>query len=515
MFMKRIVSLMLCLLLTAALAVPAFAAEETGAPAVQTEAPAQTEPVTQPPETQGETVPPTTVHVHTWQTVTTEATCTADGTKTSTCSGCGETATETIPAAGHSYGGWVNVDTANHKHVCTVCSAEETAAHSWGEGTVNIAPSCTTEGQKTYTCACGAVKTETLPAVDHTWSNWTMTTEGHSRTCSGCAKAESGSHSWGTPKVKEATCKEAGSKAYTCTVCGSSKEEVLPKLTTHTYDHGCDKDCNVCGATRTTEHKYNTAWSRNGTQHWHACTICGHQGELGNHYPGPAATEERAQLCLTCGMTLTAKLNHTHKWESKWSHDETAHYHACPGCDEEKDRKEHTYEDDCDPDCDVCGYTRDAKHRFSQEWESDEEGHWSVCTRCNEKSEVLEHIPDPDAKDTEAQLCKECGWEIAPAKEHVHEFDGPWQSDTQCHWRSCECGETGEPEDHIWDDGQEEEDMIVYTCIRCAEEKLEEAERSGFPWWGILVILIPAVLGGGIALALLLRRGSAAGKYSK
>ena len=44
-------------------------------------------------------------HTHTWDqgTVTTEATCTADGVKTFTCATCGDTMTEAIPATGHNY----------------------------------------------------------------------------------------------------------------------------------------------------------------------------------------------------------------------------------------------------------------------------------------------------------------------------------------------------------------------------------------------------------------------------
>ncbi|MFQ9390174.1 MAG: hypothetical protein ACLR1V_16505 [Coprococcus sp.] len=36
--------------------------------------------------------------------VTKEATCTEDGVKTNTCTVCGETKTEIIPAVGHQYG---------------------------------------------------------------------------------------------------------------------------------------------------------------------------------------------------------------------------------------------------------------------------------------------------------------------------------------------------------------------------------------------------------------------------
>lgn len=509
--MKKTLILLLSLLLAFSLALPAFATEEA-----QTETPAgEDTQAPQPSEGSCETLPPATTHTHSWTTVTNAATCTAEGSKVSTCS-CGETATEVIPATGHTYGGWVNVDTATHKHTCTVCAAEETAAHGWGEGTVNVQATCTTQGQKTYTCACGAVKTETLAVTDHAWGEWVLTEESHSRTCSGCGKNESGSHYWGVTETVAPTCKEEGGKIYGCTTCGGVLVELIPKLTTHTYDHGCDTDCNICGATRVTQHNYNKAWSRNSSQHWHACTICGDKGDLGSHYPGPAATEEKAQLCLTCGLTMTPKLNHTHDYESKWSFDETSHWYACDGCEEMKDLDEHTYDDPCDPDCNVCGYTTATAHSYGDEWESDEEGHWAICTLCGEESEIKDHVPGPEATDTEPQLCTVCGYELAPAQVHVHEFGEEWLSDEENHWHVCQCGELSEPLPHTWDEGREEDDMLLYKCTECDALRMEEAPKAGFPWWLLLVALAVVVLGGAVTVLVLnLRKQKPSGKYSK
>lgn len=72
-------------------------------------------------------------HVCSWDegTVTKAATCTATGIKTYKCS-CGETKTETIPAAGHKYGSWIVVSEATvsaaevQKRTCSVCGASET-----------------------------------------------------------------------------------------------------------------------------------------------------------------------------------------------------------------------------------------------------------------------------------------------------------------------------------------------------------------------------------------------------
>lgn len=80
---------------------------------------------------------------HKWDsgTVTAEPTETDPGTMTYTCTVCGQTKTEVIPATGP------------HTHV-------------WGEGTVTVAPTETTPGVRTYTCTvCGKTRTEIIPAT--------------------------------------------------------------------------------------------------------------------------------------------------------------------------------------------------------------------------------------------------------------------------------------------------------------------------------------------------------------
>ncbi len=70
--------------------------------------------------------------------VTLEPTCTKAGEKTITCSECGESKTEEIPATGHHY-----------------------------EETSNVPPTCTDDGKKVSTCECGESKTEIIPATGH------------------------------------------------------------------------------------------------------------------------------------------------------------------------------------------------------------------------------------------------------------------------------------------------------------------------------------------------------------
>lgn len=330
-------------------------------------------------------------------------------------------------------------------------------------------------------------------------------------------------HVWDVSYTIPATCKQEGAAGYGCSACKAIRVEVLPKLTEHVYGSVCDADCNVCGITREAEHKFSSQWSKNASGHWHACSSCGEQGDFGKHYPGPAATEEKAQLCLTCGYTLTAKRNHTHKYDTKFTSDEEGHWHACTGCEEKKDLEAHSYDDACDPDCNICGFQTATSHTYTGDWFCDEAGHWDVCTLCQEKSPVEPHIPGPDATETEAQVCLACSFELAPMTaatvptEHVHEAEGAWRTDDESHWKACTCGEELEKQPHNWDAGEEQEEKsILYTCKDCDATRTEEKSETGINpliWIGAVIVALLAAAAG--ILFLIIPRLSKGGKYHK
>ncbi len=77
--------------------------------------------------------------------------------------------------------------------------------HVKGEIISNVSATCKKEGSLVYKCSvCGNAIPETLPMLDHEWSDWTTDNSNHSRTCSGCGETESGVHTW---------------ESNTCTVC--------------------------------------------------------------------------------------------------------------------------------------------------------------------------------------------------------------------------------------------------------------------------------------------------------
>ena len=359
---------------------------------------------------------------HSWDggKVTKQPTCKEEGVKTYTCSGCKATKTESVAkTTTHSYGSWSKVNDTTHKHTCSVCSKEETANHSWDSGKVTKQPTCKEEGVKTYTCSgCKATKTESIAkTTTHNYGSWTKVNDTtHKHTCSVCSKEETANHTWNSGTVtKKATCKEEGVKTYTCTACNATKTESIAKLTTHTYDHACDTDCNVCGVTRTTTHNYKTSWSSDKTNHWHECSVCKDKKDVAAHTPGAEATETKAQTCTTCGYVIKAALGNKNNYATTWTTDDAGHWYACSGCAEKGSYAAHDFENACDKDCSVCGFTRETEHKFAETWTTDANNHWHVCSGCGLKQDEAAHEPGVEATATTALTCTICGYEIAPA----------------------------------------------------------------------------------------------------
>ena len=359
---------------------------------------------------------------HTWNggNVTKQPTCKEEGVKTFTCTTCNATKTEAVAkTTDHKYGSWTKVNDTTHKHTCSVCSKEETANHTWNGGAVTKQPTCKEEGVRTYTCSgCKATKTESIAkTTTHSYGKWTKVNDTtHKHTCSVCSKEETANHTWNSGAVtKKATCKEEGVKTYTCTACNATKTEVIAKLTTHTYDHACDTDCNVCGVTRTTTHNYKNSWSKDKTNHWYECSVCKDKKDVAAHTPGAEATETKAQTCTTCGYVIKAALGHKHNYAASWTTDEAGHWYACSGCAEKGSYAAHDFENACDKDCSVCGFTRETEHKFAETWTTDANNHWHVCSGCGLKQDEAAHEPGAEATATTAQTCTICGYEIAPA----------------------------------------------------------------------------------------------------
>lgn len=476
--MKKIVSIFLCLMLLITMAVTVYAEgtedSQNGNGTVQNGNP----PVPGDPDIGNGDQGGGDTHTHSYEETSNTATCGAAGTATYRCS-CGDTFTKDIAATGnHTYGSWAATEDGKHTRTCSVCSNAEKGDHSYGE-----------------------------------WQD-EESSDSHYRTCSVCGNLQKGAHSWGAATVIEKpTCKEEGTMGYFCSGCDYVllDPEPIPKLTTHTYDNACDPQCNVCELERQIEHTFTKVWSKNYKGHWHECTKCGEQADFAKHIPGPAATEEKEQVCLTCGYVVMPKKEHVHNYGTEWTSDEVGHWHACTGCKEEKDYASHSFDDACDPECNTCGYKRENSHTYDQEgWQVSSFDHWNVCSVCGEESEHEKHVPGPEATDEAAQVCTVCNYELAPILEHTHDFGTQYLTAQDSHWQKCKCGELSVPEAHVWDEGVENRnDTTTFTCMVCGAERVEETPSAGFPWLIVLLVILALIcIGGIVALVIILKRGN-------
>ena len=65
--------------------------------------------------------------------------------------------------------------------------------------------------------------------LNHSWSEWTIDDETHTRSCSECGEVETGAHKWDKGVVTTAPHLDSeGVKTYTCSVCNATRTEVIP-----------------------------------------------------------------------------------------------------------------------------------------------------------------------------------------------------------------------------------------------------------------------------------------------
>ena len=160
-------------------------------------------------------------NAHEWEeeyTIDKEPTCTTEGSKSIHCSRCDATKDSTvIPVTDHTYGEWEVVTPSTctengvKKHACIHCGFEQTEiiepAHEWEDSrTVDIAPSCTEQGEDSVHCRnCDERKDiKEISPKGHDWSEWNT--------------------------LVEPTITSEGKEYRSCNVCGIKEEKALPKL---------------------------------------------------------------------------------------------------------------------------------------------------------------------------------------------------------------------------------------------------------------------------------------------
>ena len=198
---------------------------------------------------------------HTWDSgkITKEATCSEKGIKTYTCVKCNAIKQERLPETGHRNTEYRNIKPATCTETgytgdlyCKDCNMMlrngekiEKKPHTWDNGLITTAATCTEKGIKTYTCTvCKTTKTAEIPSTGHQHTQLrnakeaTCAEAGYTGDtyCTDCgSKLSSGKsipktdHIWDAGKVtKNATCIAKGIRTFTCTVCEATWTEEIP-----------------------------------------------------------------------------------------------------------------------------------------------------------------------------------------------------------------------------------------------------------------------------------------------
>ena len=292
-------------------------------------------------------------HVCTSQ-VTTAATCGKAGVRTYTCVVCGHSYTESIPATGaHTYAGDCDAD-------CNVCGATRTpAAHTYTADCDTICNVCGAErtvsvgGQATITFDNTSKRTEFSTTIQVWEENGIIVTNTKSSTSSNVADyadparfyknskltldypgmvkivfhcnsqeyATNLQKSLGIGSVSDTTVTIELDNVNTFTVTLSGGQVRVDSITVtaagaeHTYSGDCDATCNACGTVREAEKHSYTATE--------TLASCGTDGV-------------RTYTCAQCGDSYTETIPAT---------------------------GQHTYDDEYDADCNVCGDIREVPEK--------------------------------------------------------------------------------------------------------------------------------------------------------
>ena len=347
-------------------------------------------------------------------------------------------------------------------------------------------------GEKTYFDAertdiwpaCKATKqVETKPALGHTWDEGKVT--------------------------KEATCSETGVKTYTCTRCGGTKTEEIPK-TKHNYEEHVETPatctsrgvsyyvCKNCGLTTSKKqtpatghihtevrNKKDATYTDDGYTGDTYCKDCGKKLETGTMIPKLVEKEHdygewvldqaptckkygvRHRICKNCGDREVDVLDKVdHSWELvsttpvTCTIGEIQHYK-----------------------CSVCGETKDvtlSNPLGEHSWDNGKVTKEATCTEDGEKTYTC-------------TVCNTTKTEVIPATGHQHKevrnakkaicTEDGYTGDTYC--TDCntklESGTVVNKLGHTWDNGvitkeatETEEGVKTYTCKTCGETKTEK-----------------------------------------
>ena len=367
--------------------------------------------------------------------------------------------------------------------------------HTWDSGKITKAATCTESGTKTYTCtSCNTTKTEEIPATGNHQNTElrnvkeaTCTEEGYTGDtyCKDCGtKLSSGKtiaktdHTWDAGKItKTATCKESGTKTYTCTSCNTTKTEEIPA----TGNHQNTELRNVKEATCAQEGYTGDIYCKDcGTKLSSGKTIAKteHTWDAGKVTKAATCTESgtKTYTCTSCNTTKTEEIPAT------GNHQNT----------ELRNVKEATCAQEGytgDIYCKDCGTKLSSGKTIAKTehtWDAGKVTKAATCTESGTKTYTCTSCNTTKTEEIPATGNHQ-NTELRNVKEATCAQEG-YTGDTYC--KDCgeklSSGKTIAKTDHIWDSGRitkpatdTESGIKTYTCINCNTTRTEEIPATG------------------------------------
>ena len=449
--------------------------------------------------------------------ITKQVACETDGEKTFTCTRCGDTYTESIPATGHNDIVTVVEPTCTAdgytEHKCKDCGrvvrsdVTKALGHDY-DSKITTKASCTEDGILTYICTrCDESYTEKIPATGHKYND--VVTEascdkgGYTlHTCANCGDSYKDNfiaptgHKYTKTTVKQASCETDGVNVYTCDTCGDSYSEVI-KAKGHVYASevtkkaNCTDDgvitytCANCGdkyteVIKAKGHNYSAEVTKKATcdtdgVKMFTCADCGDVyteklEALGHTYGISEVVKPTCDndgytkfTCSVCGDSYSKVINATgHKYNDKIvsaSCDKSGYtLHTCENCGD-------IYKDN---------FTSQLGHDYTSQTvkstcETDGEKTFT-CTRCGDT--YTEAIPATGHNDIVTVVeptctadgytehkCKDCGRVVRSdvTKALGHDYDSKITTKASC----------------------TEDGILTYICTRCDESYTEKIPATG------------------------------------
>ena len=240
-----------------------------------------------------------------------EATCTKYGREEKTCTSCGTILeTRRIDKEEHLPGKWEITlpssctQSGLMQQTCGLCGVLigepkviDPHEHQAGSWVTVVEAACEKEGEKVQNCTVcnGALATEVIPALSHSFTAWHSEENGlHSRTCLKCGVPETNNCDY-AETVTAADCSNGGYTTNVCTVCENTYISDYTLALGHSWGNWSEcadgisheRECHVCGA----DEKENHNWSE-----W-----------VENDDAQTLANGTKSRICVSCGASETVE----------------------------------------------------------------------------------------------------------------------------------------------------------------------------------------------------------------